>query len=422
MIIKKSFTVLLFLSLSLSIFLFSISSHPVSLPSSYHSDFSQASTTPAFAQSASNTNKSVKENNNFTNPSFRTYTNPSFGISLQYPSTWAAIELKTSISKIPSGSLALLLPALENSSDTYREKILVSLQDLGSKNMTLDEYTQRSINAYLNQSNNNKIHIIESSTAATTLSGNPAHKIVFTESFVGHHLKKMQIWSIVNSNKVYLLIFSAEESKYNSYLPDVMQIFRSFRIFKPMTTTTTTTKAEATNATRATATANLNQQQQQNLTYEDFGIKLQYPASWIKVQHGISPLAAAAFRNNHFTFFFVEFISRHGPTPPLSTVNLGIRNLLPSQNIQLAQYSASIMDFISKNGGKLVETGAADTKVGGNNPAQKVVYTLGNSAKIMYLWAIKGDKAYHFVYRSTIADYPVDLSAVNAMLNSIQFK
>ena len=85
---------------------------------------------------------------------------------MQYPSAWEAIELKTSMSKTPSGSLALLLSPLENASDTYREKILVSMQDLSSKNMTLDEYTQRSINEYRNQSNNNnKIHIIESSTA-----------------------------------------------------------------------------------------------------------------------------------------------------------------------------------------------------------------------------------------------------------------
>jgi hypothetical protein len=398
--IKKSLMILLFLSLSLSLLyssslLYSMSSQLFSV----YSDFSEHSiTTSAFAQSTSN-NKSIENNNsnnnsNITSPDFRTYVNPSSGISLQYPSAWEAIELKTSMSKTPSGSLALLLSPLENASDTYREKLLVSMQNLGSKNMTLDEYTQHSINEYRNQSNNNnKIHIIESSP--TTLSGNPAYRIVFTESFEGHQLKKMQIWSIIN-NKVYLIIFSAEESKYDSHLPDVLKTFNSFKIFNPMVTT-----------------ANLNHQQQQNLTYEDFGINLQYPASWIKVQHSLPLLS---FRNN-FTFFFVEFISRP-PTSPPSTINLGMHNL-PSKNIELAQYSANIINFITKNGGKLVET--ANTKVGGNL-AQKVVYILGNSTKIMYVWTIKGDKAYHFIYRSNVKNYQADLSTVNSMLNSIQLK
>jgi len=221
----------------------------------------------------------------------------------------------------------------------------------------------------------------------------------------------MQLWSVVNNNKVYLAIFSAEESKYDRYLPEVLHTFNSFRIFKPIATITTATKL--TNAT----TANL---QQQNLPYEEFGISLQYPASWIKVQQSLLPQAASLFANHRFTFFFVEFISKSSPSPPpRSTINIGIHILPSNNNIQLAQYGASILNFISKNGGKLIETG--DTKVGGN-PAQKIVYTLGNSAKIMYLWTIKGDKAYHFVYRSSILNYPTDLSAINAMLNSVQFK
>jgi hypothetical protein len=51
----------------------------------------------------------------------------------------------------------------------------------------------------------------------------------------------MQLWSVVNNNKVYSAILSAEESKYNSYLPEVLQTFNSFRIFKPIANTTTTT-------------------------------------------------------------------------------------------------------------------------------------------------------------------------------------
>ena len=410
MIVKRpsSFLVVSFLSLSLSLLssslLYSLSSQLLSL----HSDFSpHAIATPAFGQSTSN--KTI-ENNKITIPIFRTYVNPSFGIGLQYPSAWEAIELKTITSQRPSGSIALLLAPLENASDTYREKILVSLQDLSSKNMTLNEYTKRSINEYRNQTNsNNKIHIIESSPA--TLSGNPAHRIVFTESFEGHQLKKMQIWSIAN-NKVYLVIFAADESRYDKYLPDVLKTITSFKI-NPMTTTTSTSAPGETKIKNATRTAATSTIHQQNLTYDDFGIRLQYPASWIKVQHGLPP---SSLRDN-FTFFFVEFLSRPPPSPP-STINLGVHNL-PSQNIQLERYGASIINFISKNGGMLIET--TDTKVGGN-PAQKVVYTLGNSTKIMYSWTIKGDKAYHFIYRSSIANYPSGLSTINAMVNSVKFK
>ncbi len=132
-------------------------------------------------------------------------------------------------------------------------------------------------------------------------------------------------------------------------------------------------------------------------------ISLKCPSSWIKAQHGI-PLS----NGNNSTFCFVEFVSLH------NVVNLGAQNIT-SKNFSIPVYSGSIIDLISKNGGQMLET--SDMRIG-ESDAHKIIYTLGDSSKIMYLWTIKGDKAYHFIFKSNVAEYDQCLSIVNPMLAS----
>jgi hypothetical protein len=326
--------------------------------------------------------------------------NPSYGLSLQYPLSWDAIESKTNASENPYGSLAVLLAPLENPTDAYQERILISLQNLGSNVSTLEDYTNQSISEY-RKLGNNTIQILESSP--TNLSGNPAHKIVFTEAVNGQTLKKMQVWSIVD-NKVYLAIFSAQESQYGNYIPSIQKTFDSLRVNPDAAAKTIDAKTRTGNLTTTNAT---NATTKPDLDYEntDFNVSIKYPSSWIKAQHGI-PL----FNGNNSTFFFVEFVSLP------NVVNLGVQNIT-SKNVTLPEYSGSIIDFISKNGGQMLET--SDMRIGQSN-AHKIVYTLGDSSKIMYLWTIKGDKAYHFIFKSNVAEYDQGLSIVNPMLASLR--
>ena len=128
---------------------------------------------PALASNTSNNTSIMGQINNITN--FRTYENPVFGISMKYPAVWGAVELKSSPvdTNFPGSSIALFTAPLENATDTFREKALLSIQDFTSTgntsamNMTLDIYTNSSLNGYRNISDS--ASILESN--ATTLSG-----------------------------------------------------------------------------------------------------------------------------------------------------------------------------------------------------------------------------------------------------------
>ena len=73
------------------------------------------------------------------------------------------------------------------------------------------------------------VEIFESSP--TTLSGLPAHEIVYTSSGIeGLNLKKMQLFTIVNNNMAYVFTFAAEEPQFNKYLPDIQKMISSIQI------------------------------------------------------------------------------------------------------------------------------------------------------------------------------------------------
>ena len=155
--------------------------------------------------------------------------------------------------------------------------------------MTLDTYTSDSLAAYRNASD---IKILESTPM--TLSNQSAHRIVYTDnSLEGIMLKKIQAWTVVNNSRVYVITFGGEESKYSDYLPQVQNIIHSFRIVGNNTKNTISNQQEQV---RQQAQQQRMQQQplqqEKNLTFDDptYGIKLQYPSSWIKIQPGQSSI------------------------------------------------------------------------------------------------------------------------------------
>ena len=300
--------------------------------------------------------------NNVTN--LRTYGNTGFGIGMQYPAVWGAVELKSNPSdnKFPGSSIALFTAPLENANDNFREKALLSIQDFGSAgnasagNMTLEKYTNGSLSSYRNISD--YVTILESS--ATTFAGQPAHRVVFTEDLQNQPFKKIQVWT-VKDNKAYVITFSAQESRYDDYLPSIESIINSLKI--------NARQASGTNKTHT-------------FSEDSAGIQMQYPSNWTKVQPG-APLDDRKFA------ILVSFISPptydNGTSPmgnasaSFSTVNIGIHDLRPSgvstpSNITLEEYTALQSDSISRQDANILESD--NTMLGGLH-GHKISYTHG---------------------------------------------
>jgi PsbP-like protein len=161
------------------------------------------------------------------NVTLKTYENPGFGLSIQYPSSWAGMQLRADPFAQTNTSIVSIFEApRENQSDSYRENLIINVQGPLEDIISLDEYTQNSLNAFSTMSDT--ITVLESSPG--TLSGFPAHELIYSSSLENLNLKKMQIFTIVNDNAAYVVTFGAEESQFNKYMPLIMKMVNSIRI------------------------------------------------------------------------------------------------------------------------------------------------------------------------------------------------
>lgn len=142
--------------------------------------------------------------------SFVTYSNPTFGIRIQYPSDWGRLDL----SFLENDSADIDFYPLDDTSGA--KNVRIQIKTLSLQNMTLDEYTNVQINSTEKQ-------LLESNS--TALADLPAHEIVFTD--IG--LKTMQVWTI-KDDKVYTITYVAEEEDFQNDFPIAQKMIESFEI------------------------------------------------------------------------------------------------------------------------------------------------------------------------------------------------
>ena len=182
---------------------------------------SNSSTTSSSTPSSSSTlyafalfgfGSSPKDNNNFL-----TYQDSTLGIKIDYPAGWAQ--------ELHVGGLVTFLTMLESDTNTYPAGLGVKVQNLASKNTSLNEITKVQIKN-LTQ-NHPDFKLIESTKSM--LAGIVAHKIVFIATDnSGHERKAMQIWTL-KDDRAYLLTYKAQPEEFSHYLPLVQKMIDSFQ-------------------------------------------------------------------------------------------------------------------------------------------------------------------------------------------------
>jgi hypothetical protein len=157
-----------------------------------------------------------------TNNNTQTYSNPLFGIQMQYPSNWLPLDLSHNSSSILI--LAFRSPAGVNPSGSLN----ILGQNVSSGNVTLTALVSTNIN-HLKQTG--KILSLISSTPAV-FAGYPAHKITYiTISSQLNEFEVMQIISLVG-NKAYFVSYAAPIATYTTYLPTIQTMISSIKIIK----------------------------------------------------------------------------------------------------------------------------------------------------------------------------------------------
>jgi hypothetical protein len=153
---------------------------------------------------------------------FLPYSNPTYGIFMQYPSNWTA---STSGLTNYADLIAFYSP-LRNVSDLSQARLIISVIVYG-QNISLQEYTNY-FWTILNQSEQVDVR----NSSEVTIAGHPAHRVVLANqpfqnsTFV---LDQMNTWTTIG-NKVYHLTYEGDESAFNQYLPEVSRMLESLVI------------------------------------------------------------------------------------------------------------------------------------------------------------------------------------------------
>ena len=155
-----------------------------------------------------------------TNNNFVTYKDDTIGIKIDYPAGW--------IHELHARGLVTFLASSEGNSNTYPAGLGIIVQQLKSKNISLNEITKIQIKN-LTQSHPD-FTLIESNEVR--LSGNIANEIVFTATDdMNHERKAMQIWTL-KGDKAYLVTYKAEPGQYSKYLPTIQKMIDSFQFIR----------------------------------------------------------------------------------------------------------------------------------------------------------------------------------------------
>jgi hypothetical protein len=160
-----------------------------------------------------------------TTTSSLTYENPIYRMKIQYPSDWDKLEFNQG--NIHDFIVIFRSPA-ENALDTKLENLVIQAGNLPFENIPLEEVVKANIE---NLKQSLIDFEIKESTTITIAGSNPAHKIVYThkEEEDNGKTKIMQVL-MIKSDKVYLITYTAEQGKYDTYLPTIQNMINSLKI------------------------------------------------------------------------------------------------------------------------------------------------------------------------------------------------
>ena len=154
-----------------------------------------------------------------SNGSVLAYESPVYGIRTQYPDGWEIVIQSTSNSSL---SLKFNSPP-ENDTDIFHENVLLEINTIN--NTALSNFTGAALGSYLESYPD--FELIE--LTSTNLANNtiPAYKLVGSRTQEG--LDFMQIVAM-KEDKVYVITYSSEMTRYSTYLPIIEKIINSFEV------------------------------------------------------------------------------------------------------------------------------------------------------------------------------------------------
>lgn len=162
---------------------------------------------------------------NFTN-----YTNPQFGFSLLYPSSWINEEIA------PGANLTFLI-SFSPPPQEFGESVFVymAVKNLTGNNTSLKQFAEQEIGflerppAATSITEGTSVRTILESEPTTIAGNTPAYKVVYSEKVSGTLSKIMEIYA-VNKDKGYIMSYFTDTAIYDKHLPIVQKMIDSLSL------------------------------------------------------------------------------------------------------------------------------------------------------------------------------------------------
>jgi hypothetical protein len=206
-------------------------------------------------------------------PTMNAYQNPTYGVTIQYPSDWIKNETKS------DDRIVQFVTPQTDSKGNNIATVNLGISSYGSSSLT--DNMRNEINSY-DPTDFPHFRIVDSNTSST-LAGQPAFKFVFEYMNTGDVATRgVEIGNIVGS-KVYWIDVVIDADQYSKYFPTSEKMIDSYTLSgNPQSSTT----AAASNSTTAAASNSTTAATLLTYVNPKYGVTMQYPSDWIKNQTG----------------------------------------------------------------------------------------------------------------------------------------
>jgi hypothetical protein len=182
-------------------------------------------------QSATGQVSSSQNTTGTTKGEFLTYSNPAFGVRMQYPKDWSVREIGTNSSG--NNTVAMFISPSKPSSELGNisgvSGHFVPYLDIfvfPSKNTSLSQI----INGQINRFHNNSDLVLNQSKLITLKTNQSAYLLNYSATIGGaEHFKKIQVFAPVG-NKVYVVTFTSQQDTFSNYMPLVQKMINTFGV------------------------------------------------------------------------------------------------------------------------------------------------------------------------------------------------
>lgn len=330
---------------------------------------------------------------------FKTYTNESFGISIQYPPSWIVLETDAA----PDDTVvdvAIFATSLEYLMGQESEGAMFSVSvDKLPSNMTLVDYGNNlsSWSSTNGLSNEVKFNDLK-------LANNPAYEIHTMLAIPGdvYRLQTLERGTIIG-NKVYMFSYASEPEHFEKYFPIVQKAADSLEISQ--------TSAPLLNgAQREQAVTTTTSYKSQK-----YGFNIKYPSTWtiqenLGSQLGVDlTLAMTAPQESRFD-------------NESENILVGVTSIPAS--LSLKEFVTGTLDNLKQNSPSFVLIDSYEIDLSGN-PAQAIIFKRGpdqfpQAVEGVQMFTVHDGKAYTITYTAS-SHYDKYLQAAEDIMESFRF-